>query len=320
MKTKRLAVLDALRGIAAFFVMLFHFTSHYRKKYTLNTNEMFDVAWGHYGVPLFFIISGFVIFMSLNNISNFKDFIYKRFIRLYPTYWLCLMITCFVMFFFPIPGLSQSIKEILVNFTMIQGLFHVKNIDGSYWSLLPEILFYALMVFLIISKLTKKIVLVCSIWLAFIFLSILKPSLLDILLNLRHGVFFISGIIFYRIYSGVSDRYEHFFILVCLIACYFIRGFEYFIVAIIFFTMFYLFVYDYLNILNKKVFVFMGGISYPLYLLHQNIGTTIIYKLNHIGLNNYISIFVAVLMLIVLAALFVYFLEKPLLLKIKNKK
>ena len=66
--SNRLQELDALRGIAALMVVLFHFTMGRQE-----ANLGFKL--GTTGVDLFFIISGFVIFMSLSKVKNSKDFI-----------------------------------------------------------------------------------------------------------------------------------------------------------------------------------------------------------------------------------------------------
>ena len=67
----RLLELDALRGIAALMVVLFHFT--------MDRPEMnLGFKYGVTGVDFFFIISGFVIFLTLSNTKNWKDFVQKR--------------------------------------------------------------------------------------------------------------------------------------------------------------------------------------------------------------------------------------------------
>ena len=68
---KRYQELDALRGIAALFVVFFHFTMGRE-----GLNTFFKL--GTTGVDLFFIISGFVIFMSLQKISKGRDFVINR--------------------------------------------------------------------------------------------------------------------------------------------------------------------------------------------------------------------------------------------------
>ena len=76
----RLAELDTLRGIAAIMVLLLHFGIF---------------KYGGAGVDLFFIISGFVIFMSIERSRNLKAFWRSRFVRLYPSYWLSIAIAVF---------------------------------------------------------------------------------------------------------------------------------------------------------------------------------------------------------------------------------
>ena len=80
----RLLELDALRGIAAMAVMGFHYTTLYSHE-TGHLGELpFEVRYGNYGVHLFFMISGFVIFMTLERTRTAKDFIVSRFSRLFP--------------------------------------------------------------------------------------------------------------------------------------------------------------------------------------------------------------------------------------------
>lgn len=54
---------DGLRGIAGFAVVFFHLLSEYARRYGRIEHDIFRI--GSYGVPLFFVISSFVIFMSL---------------------------------------------------------------------------------------------------------------------------------------------------------------------------------------------------------------------------------------------------------------
>ena len=61
----RLVELDALRGIAAMAVVAYHYTTHYANQIGHLTRLRFGFPAGNYGVHLFFLISGFVIFMTL---------------------------------------------------------------------------------------------------------------------------------------------------------------------------------------------------------------------------------------------------------------
>jgi len=83
----RLAQLDALRGVAALLVVGFHYTTRFDQLYGHAGEPLLSLPWGHYGVNLFFMISGFVIFMTLERTQRATDFVVSRFSRLYPAYW-----------------------------------------------------------------------------------------------------------------------------------------------------------------------------------------------------------------------------------------
>lgn len=74
-KRGRILELDALRGIAVVIVLIFHLTL-YRKE------TEYGFKLGVTGVDLFFLISGFVIFLTLQQSNNWKNFIFNRFSRL----------------------------------------------------------------------------------------------------------------------------------------------------------------------------------------------------------------------------------------------
>jgi peptidoglycan/LPS O-acetylase OafA/YrhL len=85
--TNRLQGLDALRGIAAIAVVLTHYTFGFSIFIQAHRpGLLFNVINGHFGVNLFFIISGFVIFMTLERSANLSDFSISRFARLWPAY------------------------------------------------------------------------------------------------------------------------------------------------------------------------------------------------------------------------------------------
>ena len=87
---QRYRELDALRGLAAMLVVLFHYSWG-------RPENRFEFSVGNTGVDLFFIISGFVIFMSLEKAENLRQFVGNRFARLYPAYWVCVILTYILM-------------------------------------------------------------------------------------------------------------------------------------------------------------------------------------------------------------------------------
>lgn len=145
----RIRTLDLLRFIAALGVLGYHY--FYRgiktgKVEGLGFQDEVFFQYGYLGVNLFFIISGFVIFLSLNRYQNALTFIKNRVIRLFPTYILSLCITLSV-FFLVLNEVPFDMKTLVSNFFMINWIFKLKSIDGVYWSLHIEWIFYFLMAF-----------------------------------------------------------------------------------------------------------------------------------------------------------------------------
>src|SRR5262245_55208370 len=80
----RFLELDVLRGLAAMTVVFFHFSRHGTRYFEAYP---FDFWPGEFGVHLFFTISGFVIYFTLERSRTVGDFLFSRFSRLYPAYW-----------------------------------------------------------------------------------------------------------------------------------------------------------------------------------------------------------------------------------------
>ena len=112
----RLKQFDALRGIAAISVCFFHIVKYLKLEVTY-FGKIFQ--FGYMGVDLFFIISGFVIYMSLKNTKCIKEFWISRFTRLYPTYWFSCLFTTTILFVFNDPRIIRDgigTETILINF------------------------------------------------------------------------------------------------------------------------------------------------------------------------------------------------------------
>ena len=136
---KRFLELDGLRGIAALLVCLFHFDL---------------LKYGTTGVDLFFMISGFVIYMSITTAKTIGDFWISRFIRLYPVYWLSIPIAIISFVLFGNQHISHQFNFILGNVTMLQPVFRTTELVGAYWTLYVNIAILFLSA-LIKAKLSK---------------------------------------------------------------------------------------------------------------------------------------------------------------------
>ena len=78
MITRRIDFLDGLRGVAIILVILYHAYARWPTfvPYETTFGNILFFKYGYLGVQLFFLISGFVILLSLDNCKSFKNFIY----------------------------------------------------------------------------------------------------------------------------------------------------------------------------------------------------------------------------------------------------
>jgi peptidoglycan/LPS O-acetylase OafA/YrhL len=120
-------------------------------------------AWQLRG-RLFFIISGFVISVTLERGRMLADFLVCRFARLYPAFLASLILTVLVSE--ALGGFGyQDAGSILANLSMAPALFDTSPIDGSYWSLLYELAFYGLAGCVFFGVRPRGPELSCAIWL-----------------------------------------------------------------------------------------------------------------------------------------------------------
>src|SRR5262249_50028700 len=84
----RLAFLDALRGLAAFTVILEHMGQNISACYASFAFSVFVL--GNFGLMIFFLCSGFIIPVSLERQASLRHFWIRRFFRLFPLYWFCI--------------------------------------------------------------------------------------------------------------------------------------------------------------------------------------------------------------------------------------
>jgi len=338
MSRKRMYHIDLLRFIAALYVLFFHYCFRGYLKDGLSTIQFTSLEgfskYGYLGVDLFFIISGFVILMSAQN-SDIIKFMISRFSRLYPAYWVCLLLTATVMLFFG-PALQKlSVSDILLNLTMFHGFFGIPHVDGVYWSLIVELKFYIIIGIILLFQGIKHIKLFALLLLGIAIMQLFFPfedvsspiKLLYFITFPNWSSYFIAGIFFFLLYKEGFKWYY----LIAIFACYFTsllyafqhannlalqfnREFNHVIVAL-FITIFYLVSYfislDKLNIINKKYFLTLGVITYPLYLIHQNIGYVIITTFAPY-LNKWVLLSLLIVFMLLLSLLIHKIIEKPL--------
>lgn len=209
--------LDAVRFFSACAVCLFHlgfyaWAAEYSSMERIFADAAtFDlltpIAWmGWIGVQIFFVISGFVIANSANGATPFS-FLRSRLLRLWPAAWICATITLVIRMMS-----GESFGDLDAAWLRSISLWPKGDwIDGVYWSLAIEIVFYGLVFLLLLTRTFRRLpALAWALTLvsaAFITLACLDRTGVVAqgswfqavaaqaeLLPLRHGIFFGIGI------------------------------------------------------------------------------------------------------------------------------
>jgi len=351
--SKRVNILDGLRVIAIVMVILYHYYSRYygiHYSYPINTKNVFH--FGYLGVELFFIISGFVITLTLDKSKNMLDFLKKRIIRLWPAMFICSLLTFVFMLFFDHQFLfsgSHNFKNLLISNTfispnLINWIFGTRfsYIDGAYWSLWVEISFYFIVsVLYFISK--KNLMrnygmfAIFFVIIHFLFISdsgkMFMISILTenqysiirkfvIIFNIMEmGLWFYIGMQLLEMFRYKKIRnlvlFSLFFLIQTLLLGF---GKETLVFCFIVYIILIMFIYlpQYLRFLESPIMSKLGICSYSVYLIHENIGVFVINKLSpYLGGGNW------VVGLVLLAVFFIFgvycykYWESPISKKIK---
>lgn len=133
--------LSTCRGIAAISVLLAHFLPYIDSAFQLNSKLIRIITvgiidTGKVGVALLFLIAGYLAPTSKRK-RNAKQFIINRFFRLYPLYWLDIVL---VGLLFSFDG--YGLDTVLANLTMLQIFLRKEDLVGLFWTLPIELLLY----------------------------------------------------------------------------------------------------------------------------------------------------------------------------------
>jgi peptidoglycan/LPS O-acetylase OafA/YrhL len=307
----RLAEVDSLRGIAAFMVMLFHYTTRYDQLFLHTTPPFLSFPWGYLGVNLFFMISGFVIFMTLDRTKHPFDFVISRFSRLYPVYWCAVITTFFLVIALQLPGKKVDVSTAAANFLMFHGLFGVKHVDNVYWTLEIELIFYLIMLTLWCAGLLRRPLFIAYVWLGFRGVYLLAeygagidlPYVFTRFLVLKYIPYFLIGISLYLSTSGreQSTTLNFGLAFLSLVAIGAGEGVGQAVVSFFLALLFWTALRLKPQLLRSWGLIQLGILSYPLYLIHENIGWGVIFNLEKIGINSNLAIVIAVVLSVFLA-------------------
>lgn len=182
---KRSTHLDALRGLAALGVMLFHFSGAIHR----HIDPTVPVLWaGAWGVQVFFVISGYVILMTAHRARDRSAFAWARFVRLAPAFYAC----CAVSVSLAIVLGARPQLDWLWNLTMAPLWFGAPPAETVYWTLGYEIAFYA-------------VVWACLPWIKRGWTIWICAAMAPVLLWQPVVAYFIFGIVIYEFRAGAPN-------------------------------------------------------------------------------------------------------------------
>ena len=327
--TRRIVELDSLRALAAINLLLFHFTHVYQVKYGYSSPLGFEFAWGKYGVQLFFMLSGLVNAMTLLKKRQPGEFLASRFIRIFPSFWIVMVVNLLLLTVAPLNASQVSAEQFAVNMTVLPNLFGYECIEPVTWTLQVEILFYAVILFLFVTGQLRTpvrtvglvLLLTLAVCLPLKFSTGIansdwgaKLEFLNSLMILEFLPLFAIGILLNEIRNGrgkvwlnavgiagsaivfhAIDRHDH--NPVVTIGMIGVLGFS---------------AFGRMPLLRFRPLVFISTISYSLYLMHNNLGCTVIYHLNQNGISPIASMLIASAAIVVASTIATYWIERPI--------
>nr|WP_295467341.1 acyltransferase [Mesorhizobium sp.] len=290
----RIATLDWLRLVAALAVVAFHYLFRGAAADGLLDSGYPQAAgiaiYGYLGVHLFFLISGYVIAWSAEG-RGWLDFAVARFVRLYPGFLVCMTLTFAVMFAVQPEWGSVTIQQYIANLFMFAPALGEPFVDGVYWSIILELIFYGWVTVALMSGAfqTLRLELVAG-WLVLSAVNefSIGSEAMRLLFLTEYGPLFASGILIHHIQTrgrsaealvllaaslmlstslmavGKGWMQSHYGVSVpmagLVVASLAMHGL---LVGAVLLRA---------KVSPTRLSLALGGLTYPLYLLHQHIG------------------------------------------------
>ena len=303
---RRIEYLDGHRGLAILLVIFFHAYARWPELVPYGNDysnfPLFKYGW--LGVELFFLISGFVILMTLEKCATAKEFLYRRWLRLFPAMLICSALVFLTSsYFVERPAGTPNWQSLLPGLTFIEPSWWqwvignpVNGIEGAFWSLYVEFKFYVFAA--IIYYWRGRNYLIGCLILVFLVATFLRVAgkhfgisnqgvfnYLFLTLSFRYFGWFASGAVFYIFSQNKSPKWFVIAFFIAILSAVSEGIFDWGkmfaggVISILFATSM---IFDRIkNILGNRFILFFGAISYPLYLIHENAMISIIIKLGH---------------------------------------
>jgi peptidoglycan/LPS O-acetylase OafA/YrhL len=305
----RFPELDLLRFLAACAVMLFHYT------YLGPQNHAWSASfpllqrifkYGYLGVDVFFILSGFVILLTAYD-KDAIAFTVARIVRLYPAYWICVTLTAVAIVLTGTNHDPITVLQYLANLTMAHSFLGIQDVSGVYWTLAVELQFYFLIFLVLLTGQIRRLGGLLGMWLfASIVLSLREPhGIAYFFLFPEWSSYFIAGAMLFLIHREGPSPYKVSVVAACYVlsAAYAIKllpfggekleaGLSAPVIASFLAVAYgtFLFIAVRPRAGGSNPFYILGLITYPLYLLHQDLGFILLHSA-HTAFNRVLVLF-----------------------------
>jgi peptidoglycan/LPS O-acetylase OafA/YrhL len=288
-------------------------------------------------VKSFFIISGFLIFMSYENSRNIKNYFEKRIRRIYPAY-VFVVLSCIILgliftsYTWNIYFSIQIIKYIAANLTFLNflqpnlpGVFEnntLQAVNGALWTLKVEFLFYLLVPLIVTaSRKVGKITALTSVYILSVSYSLLMNHLAHITgagfyLELQRQLpgqltFFVAGATCYY-YLPYLAKYSTWLVSLAVLGFLLQTWLPWNAIqpiALSISVVYFACIIPYLGNFSKY-----GDFSYGIYIIHFPI-LQLVTSYGLFDKTPWIALFSASILVMIMAFLLWHFVEKPFLRK-----
>jgi peptidoglycan/LPS O-acetylase OafA/YrhL len=281
-----------MRGIAALGVMCIHFATSTLP--TIKPNPLGEFfQWAHLGIPIFFIISGFIIPYAMYTggyrLAMAGKFFLKRMIRMVPPAWAALLLM-FAVYYGAIVVTGSPIAgrywpgtdplTVLGNLFFSFKLLDVGKYIDLYWTLEVEFQYYLVIIFLLplVLKFASNQVVLTLILLVLNATYLLNDPEYPRFMFFRDNAFFIIGmLLFLYKMKLITKPYFAFASLLFVTLCY-IQHDMFALTASVICLLFI----NYVKF-NHPALAFLGMISYSLYITHHMSGVVAEFVLRNIS-------------------------------------
>jgi len=320
--------LTSTRAFAASLVVIFHFsTKHTGLSFIDNI-----LANGNLAVSYFFVLSGYIMYVSYeNNKVSYKEFLKRRFARIIPLYWCALLLSSILVGYAIMRGQILSYNfgtAFILNTTFLQCYFpkYIYTLNSPGWSLCVEMLFYLIFPFLLrLQQSRNKLFVILTI--ALYVLSIIIHNALNAAFGESVHVFsfyspflhlnqFLIGMLGAQIFKGGIKAIPFqsalcFLAIVILLNANIPLSAHDGLFAPIFMLLIGSLAIKEPKFLKIKPLVFLGEISYGIYILQRPIHDYFNILVKRMTISPNLSFLLFFILLLAVSAVLYYTVEKP---------